>query len=93
MQFNYFVAYDLYAPGQNYNAVCNMIESLGTYAKVQLSLYYLSSDHSMEEIHCRIRSVMDSNDRLAVIWAQDAYISNYPPDIMDALRGVFRIGV
>ena len=90
MAFNYFVAYDLDAPGQNYNAVCNMIESLGRFAKIQLSLYYLKSDLAMADVHARVRSVMDANDRLAVIWAQDAFISNYSWDAMDILRGEFQ---
>lgn len=90
MAFNYFVAYDLDAPGQNYNAVCDMIESLGGFAKVQLSMYYLKSELSMADIHARIRSVMDANDRLAVIWARDAFISNYSWDAMAILKSEFQ---
>lgn len=90
MAFNYFVAYDLNDPGQNYPAVSDTIESLGKHAKIQLSLYYLKSDLSMAAIHARVRSVMDVNDRLAVIWAQDAFISNYPDTVMGILQGEFQ---
>ena len=79
MAYNLFIAYDLNDPGQNYPAVCNAIESLGRYAKIQLSLYYLRTDYDPATVQSVVRRAMDHNDKLAVIVAADAFITNYPP--------------
>jgi hypothetical protein len=90
MAFNYFVAYDLISPGQNYDAVTERIKSLGLYAHVQYSLFYLQSDLATAELHDLIREVMDPNDRLAVIWARDAHVSNYPMGDLKILSDTFQ---
>ena len=90
MSFNYFVAYDLMDPDQNYPGVCSVIESLGQHSRIQMSLYYLKTNLGMAEVHDRIRLAMDPNDRLAVIWARDAMISSYPPSVMRVLQGAFQ---
>jgi hypothetical protein len=89
MAFNYFVAYDLVKPGQNYEAVIERIKSLGTCAHMQFSLFYLQSSHSMAGVHASIREVMDPTDRLAVIWANDAFVSNYDVSRLSILRETF----
>ena len=89
MLFNYFVAYDLVRPGQNYKAVIERIESLGVYATC-------SSRCSTCNRLCRrlrstqVRQVMDPNDRLAVILAADAFVSNYDMGNLSILRDVFQ---
>ncbi len=90
MAYNYFVAYDLNFPGQNYDAVTERIKSLGRYAHMQMSLFYLQSELTLPEVHAAIREVMDVNDRLAVIWAHDAFISNYPLNNLLMLRDTFQ---
>ena len=90
MPHNYFVAYDLIAPGQNYSAVTERIKSLGAHAHMQYSLFYLQSALSMADVHARIREVMDSDDRLSVIWAHDAYVSNYPMGDLRILSDTFQ---
>lgn len=90
LAFNYFVAYDLVAPGQNYSAVIERIQSLGLYAPMQFSLFFLQSDLAMVDVHARIREVMDPNDRLAVIWAQDAFVSKYPMSDLRILSDTFQ---
>jgi hypothetical protein len=47
MTFNYFIAYDLCQPGQNYEDVRERIKSLGRHAWMQQSLYYVQSDMTM----------------------------------------------
>lgn len=89
MQFNYFVAYDLNFPGQNYDAVIERIKSLGTYAHMQMSLFYLKTDLAMVDVHNSIREVMDTNDKLAIIWARDAYVSAYHPSNLATLQLAF----
>lgn len=90
MAFNYFIAYDLISPGQNYDAVIERIKSLGVHAHMQYSLFYLQSDLAMADIHARIREVMDPNDRLAVIWARDAHVLNYPMGNLQILADTFK---
>jgi hypothetical protein len=89
MAFNYFIAYDLVRPGQNYQAVIQRITSLGTSAHMQFSLFYLQSELSMAGVHSSIREVMDPNDRLAVVWAKDAFVSNYDVGRLGLLRDTF----
>ena len=60
MAFNYFIAYDLVAPGRNYDAVTERIKSLGLHAHMQFSLFYVQSEFGMADVHARIREVMDA---------------------------------
>jgi len=89
LRYNYFVAYDLMFPGQNYDAVIKRITSLGDYAHMQLSLFYLQTDLALADVHRLVREVMDANDKLAVIWANDAFISNYQPAHLEMLSRTF----
>ncbi|TGP45543.1 hypothetical protein EN873_40745 [bacterium M00.F.Ca.ET.230.01.1.1] len=67
MASNLFIAYDLDAPGQNYDAVRTAIRQLGTYWQFQYSLFYVHTALSPQEAYARVIAAMDSNDRLAVI--------------------------
>jgi hypothetical protein len=81
---NIFVAYDLISPGQNYEAVREKIKSLGRWYQAQYSLFYLSTGFSVEQVHSAVRSVMDANDKLAVIDANRVQMTPYPQsDIND----------
>lgn len=83
---NYFVAYDLMSPGQNYDQVRDAIQRLGQWYQFQFSLFYLKSDLPLAAIHDSIRRVMDGNDRLCVIEATAAYVSSYPKPDIDAVN-------
>ena len=80
MENNFFIAYDLMREGQNYRAVSDEIESLGHWARAQMSLYYVSTDLTMEQVVTRVRRVMDSNDKLIVIKADRAQWFNLHPE-------------
>jgi hypothetical protein len=67
MTHNIFISYDLNSPGQNYEKVIERIKSLGNWAKVQKSMWYLRTNHSHELIAKKVWEVMDSNDSLIVI--------------------------
>ena len=58
---------------------------------MQQSLFYLQSELSMIDVNAAIRAVMDPNDRLAVIWARDAFVSNYRVDHLTILSDTFRM--
>ncbi|MGE8943314.1 hypothetical protein ACO2I3_15500 [Leptospira interrogans] len=90
MAFNYFIAYDLCKPGQNYEAVTQCIKALGPNARMQQSLYYVQSDMPLEDVHTFIRGAMDPNDRLSIIWARDAFVSNYNLGDLHILQSAFQ---
>lgn len=84
MAYNLFIAYDLHFPGQNYDAVRDAIQALGASYQFQYSLFYVHTALSPAEAFRQVQSVMDSNDRLAVINAAQwlgAMVSNWdgPP--------------
>ncbi len=78
---NLFIAYDLMAPGQNYDAVRDAIKSLGMWHQFQYSLFYVSTVLSPNEAYDRVFAHMDPNDRLAVINAASGVVSSWdrPP--------------
>lgn len=92
MAFNLFIAYDLIAPGQKYDAVQDRIKQLGPWYKLQYSLYYVQSEADPKAAHDFVRGVMDGTDNLAVIDARDAYVSAVPEGDLHALRTVFAMG-
>lgn len=67
MANNLFVSYDLMKEGQNYEAVIAEIKNLGSWAKVNYSLWYVNSSLSASEAAKRVWAVMDSNDKLIVV--------------------------
>jgi hypothetical protein len=81
MRHNLFIAYDLNSPGQNYDAVRDAIKALGKWHQFQYSLFYVSTPFSPEDTFTKVSSVMDTNDRLAVIDAERGVVSTWdrPP--------------
>lgn len=74
---NLLIAYDLNAPGQNYEAVTAVIRSLGGWYKLQYSLFYVQTELTMEEAYDRIRVFMDADDKLMVAYALNMMFGNY----------------
>ena len=64
---NLFISYDLKNPGQNYDRVIAAIKTLGSWAKVQYSLFYVSSVYSAKQAAEIVRRAQDANDTLIVI--------------------------
>lgn len=79
---NLFISYDLISPGQRYDKVSEEIKKHGNWAKVHLSLFYVNSSQSAEQVAKNVWSVMDSNDKLIVIDAtnNDCYFYNLADD-------------
>ncbi|MGE5523161.1 MAG: hypothetical protein ACM3SS_05545 [Rhodospirillaceae bacterium] len=71
MANNLFISYDLMTPGQGYDKVVERIKSLGSWAKVHYSLWYVSSSSSAKDACAHVWSVMDANDKLIVIDAKN----------------------
>jgi hypothetical protein len=78
MANNLFISYDLYNPGQDYSTVIDAIKTLGAWAKVQKSVWYVNSPLSAEQAAGRVWATMDRNDSLIVVDAtnNDAYWYN-----------------
>jgi predicted membrane-bound dolichyl-phosphate-mannose-protein mannosyltransferase len=74
---NLFVTYDLNTPGKDYDSVFNAIKALGSWAKVQKSVWYVDSQYTCEQAAERIWAVMDANDCLIVIDASSNNASWY----------------
>ena len=86
---NYFVTYDLFDPGQNYDAVEKAIQASGRAVKLLQTVWYLSSSLKGEDIRTKVWSAMDSNDRLLVIEASNAWGQNIA-DNWDTLLSLWR---
>ncbi len=71
MHNNLFVSYDLNSPGQDYSSVIDEIKSLGSWAKVQKSFWYVSSNLSAKQAAERVWAKMDRNDSLIVVDASN----------------------
>lgn len=64
---NLFISYDLKTPGQSYERVITAIKGLGSWGKVQYSLWYVKSSYSAKEAADIVRRAQDANDSLIVI--------------------------
>lgn len=60
-------AYDLNSPGQDYDSLIEEIKSLGDWAKIQKSLWYVNSTLTASEAVDRLWKGMDRNDSLIVV--------------------------
>lgn len=89
MAYNLFVAYDLMAPGQNYEAVRDKIKQLGQYWQFQFSLFYVHTELSPTQAYAHIVAAMDVNDRLAVINAHDGIVTNWDHPPIDAINTIW----
>lgn len=71
MANNLLISYDLNSPGQDYSGVIDEIKSLGDWAKVQKSFWYVSSTLTATQAVDRIWAKMDRNDSLIVVDAKN----------------------
>lgn len=70
MANNLFVTYDL-IKDKDYKAVHEAIQSLGNWAKVTESNWYVNSHHSASDAASIVKAAMDNDDKLIVINASD----------------------
>ncbi len=71
MANNLHISYDLQSPGQNYDKVIERIKSLGGWAKIHKSFWYVDSRLTAAEACSQIWSVMDANDKIYVVDASN----------------------
>ena len=89
MANNLFISYDLLSPGQQYEKVIDAIKTLGSWAKVEKSLWYVNSSLSAKSAAMKVYAAMDSNDILIVIDAtnNDAYWYNLETEVSSHIQG------
>lgn len=63
---SFLISYDLCEPGQNYEKLIDAIKDYGTYAKINKSSWIVTSDISSIDIRNKLKSCLDSNDKLFV---------------------------
>ena len=92
MANNLFVSHDLMIPGQGYDKVAAAIKSLGNWAKVQLSFWYVNSGYSASKVAEIVWDAMDSNDSLAVVDStnNDAAWYNLKPEVSKFIQEHWR---
>lgn len=89
MASNLFIAYDLMRPGQNYDNVRKRIDELGPNYQFQLSLFYVSTNRTPEQAYALVAQALDTNDRLAVIEASGAIVSNWDRPPIAEINGLW----
>jgi len=85
---NLFVSYDLHKPDKNYEAVIKAIKEQGGWAKVQFSLFYLTTTKTAEQVCEAVWAAMDSNDSLIVVDTTNnkAVWQNLTPEVSKYIR-------
>ncbi|QEH46984.1 hypothetical protein [Aggregatibacter actinomycetemcomitans] len=66
MKNNILVTYDLNKSGQNYDVLIEKIKTLGAWAKVQQSVWYIHTSYSADEVLDHLTRVIDFNDAIFV---------------------------
>lgn len=73
MANNIFISYDLNKEpnSQGYTKIIEAIKELGSWAKVQKSHWFVSTNYSSQEVLRRLSNYIDSDDSLIVIDAKN----------------------
>lgn len=89
---NLFISYDLREPGKNYGEVTQRIKSLGSWAKIHKSFWYVKSPLTAGEAVTKIESVLDANDLVSVVDASsdNAAWNSLPPEVSAHLQDHWR---
>jgi len=62
----FMISYDLNDPGQKYDKVFEIIETFGSYIKLQKSFWLIRTDLTPNEMTDKLNAVLDSNDSLFI---------------------------
>lgn len=65
--YNLHISYDLKQPGRDYDKVSKCIKSLGSWAKIHESFWYVKSPLTAKEAADAIDAVLDPNDLVYVV--------------------------
>lgn len=89
---NLIINYDLINPGQSYQRVGDAIKSLGSWAHVLESCWYVSSAMSASQALNVVRAAADANDKILVVDASsnDAAWVNLSPNVAEHIKKSWR---
>jgi hypothetical protein len=90
MKNNILVTYDLNKSGQNYDALIEKIKTLGAWAKVQQSVWYLHTPYSANEVLDHLTKVTDFNDSIFVANMSNASWIGLPAEVLQFIRDQWR---
>lgn len=74
---SFFIACNLAAGEQNYDAVRDAIRSLGTWHQFQDALFYVNTHSSPTQVYDIVMASMDTGDSLAVINAHAGIVTDW----------------
>lgn len=88
MANNLHISYDLNSPGQDYTKVIEAIKSLGSWAKIHKSFWYVNSNKTCTQAADIIWKTMDENDQLYVVDASNnsASFQNLSKEVTDHIK-------
>lgn len=67
MANNLHISYDLNKPGQDYEKIISKIKTLGNWAKIHKSYWYVNSNYTASQAVDVLWAVRDSSDSLYVV--------------------------
>src|SRR3569623_298915 len=67
MANNVFISYDLYQSKEIYELVRTLIEGMGEWSRFHLSLWFVKTELSAQDVATKIQAAMESNDKLIVV--------------------------
>lgn len=85
---NLIISYDLRKPGRNYEPVYEAIKSLGNWARVVESTWYVDTPYSSEQAFNIVSAKCDNNDALFVVNAKNNSViwQNLPDDVSALIK-------
>lgn len=88
MANNLHISYDLHKPDKNYDAVIAKIKTLGNWAKIHYSYWYVNSQFTAQQACDAVWSAMDANDSVYVVDAthNNAYWRNISNEASDYIK-------
>lgn len=88
MANNLFISYDLIAPGQHYHQVTEAIKSLGAWAKIEYSLFYVKTPLNASQAANQVWASMTPNDKLIVLNTTLNEFSGYniEPEVLQQMQ-------
>ena len=88
MSNNLHISYDLHEPGKNYDRVIAVVKSLGKWAKIHYSFWYVKTSLNADQARDAIVRAMDSNDSVYVVDSTNnrAAWHNIPNDSASFIR-------
>ena len=88
MANNLHISYDLHEPGKNYDRVIAAVKSLGGWAKIHYSFWYVKSALTADQARDALVRALDSNDSVYVVDATNnrAAWHNIPNDSSNYIR-------